>query len=54
MLLVFWNGHKKTLSQTESDNKKSTPLVSFAIWREKKISNRLVNFGSKDYFIQNY
>lgn len=52
MLLVFWNGHKKTLSQTESDNKKSTPLVSFAIWREKNL--RLVNFGSKDYFIQNY
>ena len=44
MLLVFWNGHKKTLSQTESDNKKSTPLVSFAIWREKKNLKQISEF----------
>ena len=53
MPLVFWDGRKKTLSQTESNNRKSMPLFSFAIWREIT-SNRSVNFGSKDYFIQNY
>ena len=31
MSLVFWDGCKKTLSQTESNNRKSMPLFSFAI-----------------------